>query len=194
MRHSFALVPSGRTSITMSPTTFARSRGAFGIGDAAGPVVELPNLHAQQQHGAVRSEIDAVMEGFRLDRNAVLRRRAVAIAAGRIPLPHDVAGERHLEHEPVDDGDQQIAARHPPHALHRHVRLVDARQRAGLIDADEPSAVRLLARRLVSPRMLNSIVPGSRRAGSQRAIRIGGRSVRVLESMVIVPRSLHWFF
>ncbi len=61
------------------------------------------------------------MEGLGLDRDAVLRRRAVAIAAGRVPLAQDAAVERHLEQKPVDDGDEEMAVGLEPHALHRPV-------------------------------------------------------------------------
>src|SRR5262249_14317307 len=110
--------------------------------DTAWPVVVLAYLHAQQQHVAVWSEIDAVMEGLGRDWDAVCGRGAIAISSGGVPLVHDCAGERHLKDEPVDNADEQVGVWQVPYGLQGPIGLINATDAARLIDAEEPSTVR----------------------------------------------------
>src|SRR5215204_1316335 len=135
-RHSFTSLPAGRTSMTMSPTSFARSRGAFGSVTLPGQLSSSTDFHAEQQEISSRPEIDAVMECFRLDRNATFRRRAIPVSPSCVPLAHDVARKRHLKQQPVNDGDEQISAGQPPHALYRPIGRVDANDLTRLLDAE----------------------------------------------------------
>src|SRR5258705_11680675 len=96
------------------------------VGDTAWPVFVVAYLHAQQQHVVAGPEVDPMMEGLSLNRDAILRRNAIAISSGGVPLAHDGAVERHLQDESVDNADEQVAVRQMPYALHRSVGLMNA--------------------------------------------------------------------
>src|SRR5262245_23099304 len=83
-----------------------------------------------------------MMEGLRLDRDAVLWRSVIVISSGGVPLMHDCAVERHLQNKPIDNADEQIAVWKMPHALHRTIGPMDAMDVARLADSEKPSPVR----------------------------------------------------
>src|SRR5262249_35811380 len=82
-----------------------------------------------------------MMEGLSLNSDAILRRSAITISPGGVPLAHDRAGKRHFQDQSVNDADEQIAVRQVPYALHRSVGLMNAMDLARLINSEKPSPV-----------------------------------------------------